>query len=315
MNWAARRMSVALVMPQSKSELEIEGRTLTVSNLGKVLYPQAGFTKGDVIRYLVDISPVLLPHLHGRPITMKRYPEGVDHFFFYEKQCPRYRPEWVNTAAVMSERRGGEMQFCVVNNLASLVWMGNLADLELHTSLARAPAVEKPTMMVFDLDPGEGTNAIQCVQVAFWLREKLQSMKLESFPKTSGSKGIQVYVPLNTAADFDQTKAAARGIAETLEREHPDAVVTKMLKTLRKNKVLIDWSQNDEHKTTVCVYSLRATAKPQVSTPLTWPELQKLWKRADVDTFRFSPDDVRARVKKHGDLFEPVLKLKQKLPR
>jgi bifunctional non-homologous end joining protein LigD len=302
-------------MPRTTSELEIEGRTLTVSNLDKVLYPEARFTKGDVIRYFVDISPVLLPHLRDRPITMKRYPEGVDHFFFYEKQCPRYRPEWMSTASVMSERRGGEMQFCVVNNLASLIWMANLADLELHTSLARAPSVEKPTTMVFDLDPGEGTNALQCAQVALWLREKLKAMKLESFPKTSGSKGVQVYVPLNTATDFEKTKTAARHIAEALEREHPDEVVTKMLKTLRKNKVLIDWSQNDEHKTTVCAYSLRATPRPQVSTPLTWPELKTLWKRGDAEAFRFSPDDVRSRVKKHGDLFEPVLKLKQKLPR
>jgi bifunctional non-homologous end joining protein LigD len=302
-------------MPRTKSELEIEGHTLTVSNLDKVLYPEARFTKGNVIHYFIDISPVLLPHLRNRPITMKRYPEGVDHFFFYEKQCPRYRPDWVSTAAVMSERRGGEMQFCVVNNLASLVWMGNLADLELHTSLACAPAVEKPTALVFDLDPGEGTNAIHCAQVAFWLREKLETLKLKSFPKTSGSKGVQIYVPLNTATSFDVTKVAARQIADAVAADHPDAVVTNMLKKLRAKKVLIDWSQNDEHKTTICVYSLRATKQPQVSTPLTWSELQKLWKRADADAFHFSPDDVRARVKKHGDLFEPVLTLKQKLPR
>jgi bifunctional non-homologous end joining protein LigD len=302
-------------MPRTTSELEIEGHTLTVSNLDKALYPEAGFTKGDVIRYFIDISSVLLPHLRARPITMKRYPEGVDHFFFYEKQCPRHRPEWIDTAAVMSERRGGEMQFCVVNNLASLVWMGNLADLELHTSLARAPAIGKPTMMVFDLDPGEGTNVLQCAQVAFWLRDKLESLKLESFPKTSGSKGIQVYVPLNTTTTFEVTKTASRHIADSVAADHPQAVVTNMLKKLRQNKVLIDWSQNDEHKTTVCVYSLRATKQPQVSTPLTWPELQKLWKRGDADAFRFSPDEVRQRVKKRGDLFAPVLKLKQRLPR
>jgi bifunctional non-homologous end joining protein LigD len=302
-------------MTRRTSQLEIEGHALTVSNLEKVLYPQAGFTKGDVIRYFIDVSPVLLPHLRDRPITMKRYPEGVDHFFFYEKQCPRYRPDWMGTADVRSERRGGMMQFCVVNNLASLVWMGNLADLELHTSLARAPKVDQPTVMVFDLDPGEGTNAIQCAQVAFWLRDKLESLKLKSFPKTSGSKGVQVYVPLNTPATFERTKTLSRQVADAIASEHPDAVVTNMLKKLRTRKVLIDWSQNDEHKTTVCVYSLRATPKPQVSTPLTWPELQKLWKRGDADAFRFSPDDVRARVKKHGDLFEPVLKLKQKLPK
>lgn len=301
-------------MPRKTSELEIEGRTLTVSNLEKVLYPEAGFTKGDVIRYYIDISPVLLPHLKARPITMKRYPEGVGKFFFYEKNCPPYRPEWVSTTPVMSERRGGVMNYCVVNNLASLVWMGNLADLELHTSLARAPSVEKPTVMVFDLDPGEGTNVIQCAQVAFWLREKFDGLKLQSFPKTSGSKGIQLYVPLNSARSFEITKVASREIADAVARDHPEAVVTNMLKKLRRGRVLIDWSQNDEHKTTVSVYSLRATPTPQVSTPLSWPELQKLHKRGDPDAFRFSPDDVRARVKKHGDLFEPVLKLKQKLP-
>lgn len=304
-----------LIMPRSTTTLEIGGHTLTVSNIDKVLYPEAGFTKGDVIRYYIDISPVLLPHLAGRPITMKRYPEGVGHFFFYEKNCPRYRPEWMSTADVMSERRGATMQYCVVDNLASLVWMGNLADLELHTSLARAPKVERPTMMVFDLDPGEGANVLQCCQVAVWLREKLAALELESFPKTSGSKGIQLYVPLNSAVDFEQTKTAARAIADAVAHDHPESVVTNMLKKLRVKKVLIDWSQNDEHKTTVSVYSLRATPHPQVSTPLQWRELERLWRKGDADAFRFSPDAVRARVKKHGDLFAPVLKLKQKLPR
>lgn len=294
------------------SELEIEGRTLTVSNLQKVLYPSTGFTKGDVIRYFIDVSPVLLPHLASRPITLKRYPDGVGKFFFYEKSCPPYRPKWVATAKVYSKRREGDMHFCVVNNLASLVWMANLADLELHTSLARAPKVLQPTMMVFDLDPGEGADVLDCAEVAFWLKEKLAHLQLESFPKTSGSKGIQIYVPLNTPITFDETKAASRQIADAVAADHPDRVVTNMLKSLRKKKVLIDWSQNDDHKTTICVYSLRATERPQVSTPLKWAELQKLWKKGDPEAFRFSPDDVRTRVKKHGDLFAPVLKLKQK---
>ena len=302
-------------MPKPSTTLDIEGHALKVSSLEKILYPETGFTKGEVIRYFIDLSPVLLPHLRDRPITMKRYPEGVGHFFFYEKNCPRYRPEWVGTAEVMSQRRGGMMQYCVVNNLASLVWMGNLADLELHTSLARAPKVEQPTMMVFDLDPGEGAHYLHCCQVALWLRAKLETLRLQSWPKTSGSKGIQVYVPLNTPTDFETTKVASRQIADAVAREHPDQVVTNMLKKLRVKKVLIDWSQNDEHKTTVCVYSLRATPRPQVSTPLTWAELERWWKRGDADAFRFSPDDVRKRVKKFGDVFAPVLKLKQKLPR
>jgi bifunctional non-homologous end joining protein LigD len=298
---------------KTTTELEIEGRTLTVSNQQKVLYPATGFTKGDVIQYFIDISPVLLPHLEARPITLKRYPDGVGKFFFYEKSCPPYRPKWVDTAKVYSKRREGDMHFCVVNNLASLVWMANLADLELHTSLARAPKLDRPTAMVFDLDPGEGADVLDCAQVAFWLKEKLAARKLECFPKTSGSKGIQVYVPLNSTATFEDTKTESRQIADAVATEHPDAVVTNMLKSLRRKKVLIDWSQNDDFKTTVCVYSLRATEKPQVSTPLKWPELQKLWKKADPDAFRFSPDAVRARVKKHGDLFAPVLTTKQKL--
>lgn len=302
-------------MASRKSEIEVAGRTLTVSNLDKVLYPAAGFTKGDVIAYFTAISPVLLPHLRDRPITLKRYPDGVGKFFFYEKSCPPYRPEWVDTAKVFSKGRGEDMHFCVVNNLPSLVWLANLADLELHTSLARAPAIGRPTMMVFDLDPGEGADILNCAQVALWLREKLASMKLECFPKTSGSKGIQLYVPLNTAVDFARTKAAAHEIANAIAADHPDAVVTKMLKTLRRKKVLIDWSQNDDHKTTICVYSLRATERPQVSTPLTWPELERLRKRGDPDAFRFGPDVILARVEKQGDLFEPVLKLKQRLPR
>lgn len=301
---------------KEKITLQIEGHEIPVSNLQKVLYPEAGFTKGDVVQYYRDIAPVLLPHLKDRALTMKRYPDGVGKFFFYEKNCPDYRPKWVSTAPVFSHGRGEIMHYCLANNLASLVWMANLADLELHTSLARKQAVDKPTMMVFDLDPGEGTSAIECAQVAFWLREKLAALKLEAFPKTSGSKGVQIYVPLNTPGlTFDRTKALARHLGDALVTEHPEAVVTKMLKTLRKNKVLIDWSQNDAYKTTVAVYSLRATPRPQVSTPLTWPELEKLWQRGDPAAFRFSPDAVRARVKKHGDLFAPVLTLKQKLPK
>lgn len=301
-------------MKAAASEMLIEGHCVPVSKLDKVLYPEAGFTKGDVIAYYRAIGPVLLPHLKDRALTMKRYPDGVGKFFFYEKNCPSYRPKWVRTAPVFSHGRGETMNYCLANNLASLVWMANLADLELHTSLARKSALNRPTAMVFDLDPGEGANAIQCAQVALWLKAKLSSWGLEAFPKTSGSKGIQVYVPLNSAVTFERTKAASHELANTLAAEHPDAVVTKMLKTLRKNKVLIDWSQNDSYKTTVSVYSLRATPHPQVSTPLTWTELERRFKRGEADAFRFSPQDVLARVKKSGDLFAPVLTLKQKLP-
>lgn len=301
-------------MTKKTSDLTLGGKTLTVSNLDKVLYPSTGFTKGDVLRYYTDVSPALLPHLKNRALTLKRYPDGVGKFFFYEKNCPPYRPSWVKTAEVFSKHRGQNMQFCVVNNLPTLAWLANLADLELHTSLARAPAVDRPNFMVFDLDPGEGADIRQCAEVAFWLREKFSQLRLESFPKTSGSKGLQLYVPLNTAVTFAETKAAAREIADAIAADHPEAVVTKMLKSLRRGKVLIDWSQNDNHKTTICVYSLRATDRPQVSTPLTWKELDRLARAGDPDALRFDPAAVIARVRKHGDLFGPVLTLKQKLP-
>jgi bifunctional non-homologous end joining protein LigD len=293
------------------SEVTVEGKHLQVSNLDKVLYPRAGFTKGQVIDYYVRISAVLLPHLKDRPLTLKRYPEGVDREFFYEKQCPGYRPGWVKTAKVESTQK--VVNYCLANNLSTLVWAANLADLEMHTSLARAPDIDVPTMVVFDLDPGLPANIIQCCEVAFWLKEKLESINLRSFPKTSGSKGLQIYIPLNTRTDYELTKVFAKNMAEVLEREHPHEVVSKMAKILRKGKVLVDWSQNDVHKTTVCVYSLRAKEQPMVSTPVTWEEVGAALKKKDPKRLTFVTEDTLARVDKHGDLFEPVLKLKQKL--
>jgi bifunctional non-homologous end joining protein LigD len=293
------------------SEVTVEGKHLQVSNLEKVLYPKAGFTKAQVIDYYVRISPVLLPHLKERPITLKRYPEGVDREFFYEKQCPSYRPGWVKTARVESTRK--TIHYCLVNNLSTLVWAANLADLELHTSLARAPHTNNPTMVVFDLDPGLPADIVQCCQVAFWLKEKLERLGLESFSKTSGSKGLQVYIPLNTKTDYDSTKTFAKNMAEMLEREHPDEVVSKMAKVLRGGKVFVDWSQNDDHKTTVCVYSLRAKDEPTVSTPVTWDEVAMALKKRDPQRLRFVSEETLERVAEHGDLFEPVLTLKQKL--
>jgi bifunctional non-homologous end joining protein LigD len=302
-------------MKRSTSTLTIEGRELAVSNLNKVLYPATGFTKGDLIRYSVEIAPVLLPHLKDRALTMKRYPDGVRGFFFYEKNCPAHRPRWVRTAKIRSKRRGEAMAYCLANNLPSLVWMANLADIELHVSLARATAPTRPTVMVFDLDPGEGTNILHCAEVGLWVREKLGQLGLQSFPKSSGSKGLQVYVPLNTPVDFARTKPAARLIADAIARDHPELVVTNMRKDLRRGKVLIDWSQNEEHKTTVCVYSLRATEQPSVSTPLTWEEVEMFLKKRKPEKFFSGPDEVLERVEKHGDLFAPVLTLKQKLAR
>ncbi|MEY2527210.1 MAG: bifunctional non-ous end joining protein LigD, partial [Verrucomicrobiota bacterium] len=286
-----------------KAELIVEGKKLSVSNLNKVLYPKAGFTKGQVIDYYIRIAPVLLPHLADRPLTMKRYPNGVEGEFFYEKNCPSHRPKWVKTAKVWSEGNNRMMDYCLASDLPTLVWAANLADLELHTSLARKRDVARPTMMVFDLDPGPPADIVQCCQVGLWLRELLAKMKLKSFPKTSGSKGLQVYVPLNTPATFDQTKDLSRALAQLLEREHVDLVTSNMSKALRKKKVFVDWSQNDEHKTTICVYSLRAKEEPTVSTPLTWDEVANCLKKKKADFLKFRSDKTLARVDKFGDLF------------
>jgi bifunctional non-homologous end joining protein LigD len=298
-----------------KAELIVEDRTLAVSNLDKVLYPKDGFTKGELINYYIQIAPVLLPHLKNRPLTMKRYPDGVEGEFFYEKNCPSHRPSWVQTAKVWSEGNQREMHYCLAQDLPTLVWAANLADIELHTSLSRKNDVARPTMMVFDLDPGLPADIVQCCQVGLWLREILAGMKLKSWAKTSGSKGLQVYVPLNTAVTYEQTKELSHAIAEHLEREYPRMVVSKMAKALRKGKIFVDWSQNDEHKTTICVYSLRAREQPTVSTPVTWEEVQTTSKKKDGRRLVFRCEETLKRVEKMGDLFAEVETLKQKLPK
>ena len=297
-----------------KSELEVGGRKLIVSNLDKVLYPETGFTKANVIDYYIRIGPALLPHLAKRPITLKRYPEGVEGFFFYEKQCPSHRPKWLKTTKVPSRREEGHIDYCMINDLAALVWAANLADLELHTFLHKAPAITRPTALAFDLDPGPPADIILCCEVGFLLKSILDQLGLESFPKTSGSKGLQIYVPLNTATTYEKTKAFAKTLAERIEKQSPDRVVSRMLKALRHGKVLIDWSQNDEHKTTVNVYSLRAKSRPTVSTPVTWDEVAAALKAKDPKRLVFETEQVLSRVEKRGDLFAPLLTLKQKLP-
>src|SRR6266513_90768 len=298
-----------------KAELVVEGKKLSVSNLNKVLYPKVGFTKGQVIDYYIRIAPVLLPHLEDRPLTMKRYPNGVDKEFFYEKNCPAHRPKWVKTAKVWSEGNNRTMDYCLAQDLPTLVWAANLADLELHTSLAKKKDVARPTMMVFDLDPGAPADIVQCCQVGLWLRNLLTKMKLKAFAKTSGSKGLQVYVPLNTSATFDQNKDLSRALAQHLEGEHSNLVTSNMSKAVRKGKVFVDWSQNDEHKTTICVYSLRARDEPTVSTPVTWDEVENCLKKKKPELLKFRSDQVLARVEKLGDLVGLVEKLKQKLPK
>ena len=294
--------------------VDIAGRHLKLSNLDKVLYPAAGFTKGQVIDYYVRIAPVLLPHLRGRPLTMKRYPNGVGGMYFYEKNCPEHRPDWVQVAPAWSAGNNKWMNYCLAQDLPTLVWAANLADLELHSSLSLAKDILRPTVLVFDLDPGAPANIVQCCQVVLWIREIFTRLKLQCFAKTSGSKGLQLYVPLNTAATYDQTKPFAHEVARLLERQHPELVVSDMKKVLRTGKIFVDWSQNDDHKTTICVYSLRAKERPTVSTPVKWEEVENCLKKGDPERLVFDSDQVLARVKKFGDLFEPTLKLKQKLP-
>jgi bifunctional non-homologous end joining protein LigD len=294
----------------SRVAVDVAGKQLSLSNLDKVMYPEVGFTKGQVIDYYTRIAPVLLPHLRDRPLTLKRYPNGVEGGHFYEKQCPSHRPEWVRSEAV--ELRSKTIHFCICDDLPTLVWLANLADLELHPSLSKVADVERPTLMAFDLDPGPGTGLAECCEVALILRDALERLGLECFPKTSGSKGIQVYVPLNVdGVDYDHgTKLLSNALARHLEGEHPKLIVSSQKKELRKNKVLIDWSQNDEHKTTVSVYSLRARERPTVSTPLSWDEVEA----GDPDALVFEAEDVLARVEEHGDLFAPVAELEQRLP-
>ncbi len=294
--------------------VEVQGRKLKLTNLEKVLYPAAGFTKGQVVDFYVRIAPVLVPHLTGRPLTMKRYPEGVDQEYFFEKNAPMHRPDWVKTAPVWSESNHRTIHFILADDLSTLVWIANLASIELHPSLSLAADIQTPTMIVFDLDPGPPANIVQCAQVGLWVREIFDHFGLQSIPKTSGSKGLQVYVPLNMKTSYEQTKSFAHAVARLLEQEHPELVVSDMKKAVRSNKVFVDWSQNDQHKTTISVYSLRAREHPTVSTPITWEEVERALKKKDAGLLVFEAKDVLARVEKMGDLFEPVLKLKQKLP-
>ncbi len=295
------------------TEVSVDGRTLTLSNLEKKLYP-SGFTKGQVIHYYSEIAPFLLPHLRGRPLTLKRYPNGSDGEFFYEKNCPKHRPPWVKTIRVYSEGNQAEMNYCEVGDLASLTWVANLASLELHTSLSLGKALDRPTVLAFDLDPGAPAGVVACAQVALWIRELLEPLGLRAFGKSSGSKGLQVYVPLNGSQTYDIVKPFAHAIARLIEERHPDKVTSEMKKALRPGKIFIDWSQNDEHKTTVCVYSLRARERPTVSAPVSWAEIEKAVKTGDAGLLTFEAGDVVGRAKRDGDLWAEVLTLKQKLP-
>jgi bifunctional non-homologous end joining protein LigD len=286
----------------------VDGRQLRISNWDKVLFPQAGFTKGDLIAYYARIAPAVLPHLHDRPLTLKRYPNGVDAPYFYEKQSPSHRPEWVQTVRI------GEIEYTLAQDRPTLVWLANLADVELHTSLSLAPSPLEPTMLVFDLDPGAPAGIVECCEVGLVLNGLFEQLGLCSFAKTSGSKGLQVYVPLNVPVGYDQTKPLAKRIAELLEQRMPELVVSRMTKRLRPGKVLVDWSQNDAHKTTVTAYSVRARERPTVSTPVTWDEVRGCREERDERLLSFEAEQVILRTGRLGDLFAEVPSLRQEPP-
>lgn len=286
-----------------------------LTNQEKIFFPKAGFTKGDVVRYYAAVSNHLLPHLAQRPVTLIRFPDGVGGGSFYEKNAPRFTPAWVTRFPVPRHRSGGVIDYILVNNLATLLWCANLAAIELHPFLHRAPEIDRPTSLAFDLDPGEGADLLTCIDVGFRIRDILGKLGLTSFPKVTGSKGLQVYVPLNTPVTYETTGPFAKAVAELLEQQLPDLVVSRMAKVLRRGRVMIDWSQNNASKTTVSVYSLRAKREePFVSMPVDWRELRAAAKKGSVDALQFRPADALSRLKRRGDLFAPVLKLKQKLP-
>ena len=303
-------------MARKTEHLTVAGKRLEVANLDKVFYPGGKFTKAKVIDYYIKISRYLLPHLKDRPVTLKRFPEGVFGEFFYEKDAPAFTPAWVKTVAVpRRETPGADIRYILINDLPALVWTANLAALELHTFLHKRDQLSRPTAIVFDCDPGEGANLLDCARVALMLREVFQELHLDSYVKVSGSKGVQVYVPLNSAVTYDETQPLAQGIAQLLAEREPRLIVWQMPKRLRTKKVFIDWSQNTEYKTTVSVYSLRAkTHRPYVSVPVTWNELSEALRSKDAEALFFTPEEAIARVKEVGDLFKPVLTQKQKLP-
>ena len=294
--------------------VEVDGRELKLTNLDKVLYPKAGFTKGQVVDYYAKVAPVLVPHLSGRAVTLRRFPEGVEDFdsAFFEKRCPKHRPKWVKTTPVEAET--GRIDFCVCDSLPTLIWFAQLAAVELHPSLSRSRAPKRPTALVFDLDPGAPADVVDCCRVAVRLREMFGHFEVESFPKTSGSKGLQVYVPLNNEVRYEVTKPFAKAIAQLLEKQTPELVVSKMKKVEREGRVFVDWSQNHERKTTISVYSLRARERPTASTPVTWEEVEGAADSGDASTLVFEADAVLDRIERHGDLFAPVLELQQELP-
>jgi bifunctional non-homologous end joining protein LigD len=291
-------------------EVEIEGRRLRLSNLDKVLYPAAGFTKAEVVDYYARIAPVMVPHLANRGVTLRRYPNGVEGESFFEKRCPGHRPDWMSTVTGPGDRQGG-IDYCCLDSTPALVWAANMAALEIHAPMALGSDIESPMACVFDLDPGSPAALPECAEVALDIRDVLGRLDLAAVPKTSGSKGLQVYVPLNTTHTHERCSSFALALAQLLERARPDAVTSTMRKDVRPGKVFVDWSQNSRHKTTVAVYSLRARPRPTVSAPVTWDEIDDTSRGGALS---FEAADVLARVEAYGDLFADVLQLRQQLP-
>jgi bifunctional non-homologous end joining protein LigD len=299
---------------KNKYRLQVGERELAVSNLDKVLYPATGFTKGDLIDAYADLAEVLLPHLRGRPVTLKRYPDGVEGKFFYEKRSPKHRPDWVATARLPSDSTKGEIDYTLIEDLPTLVWGANLADIELHVALARADDPDRPESLVFDLDPGAPADVITCADVALRIRALFTQLGLDCYAKTSGSKGIHLHAPLNGTATFAESRPFAKALAETFEARFPDEVISRQTRSKREGKVLIDWSQNDPHKTTASVYSVRARERPTASTPVEWEELEAAVEAKDSGALDFTVDELRARVAAKGDLYAPLLTQRQELP-
>jgi bifunctional non-homologous end joining protein LigD len=308
-----RALMVAVFLPMPRTAKAPE-RPVTFSNSGKVYFP-SGFTKGEMIRYYLEVAPFILPHLEDRPVTLIRFPEGVKGGSFYEKNAPKHAPEWITTFEVPRRHHEGHINYILINNPETLAWCANLGAIELHPFLHRVPKIDTPTHVAFDLDPGEGSDIFTCIEVALILKDVFDGLGLESFPKVSGSKGIQIYVPLNTDVTYEATQPFAKSVAQMLEKQHPKLIVSAMSKALRKKKVMIDWSQNSRSKTTVAVYAMRAKRdEPFISMPLTWREITRAQSSKDRDALYFTPAEAMARLKKTGDIFAPALTLKQKLP-
>jgi bifunctional non-homologous end joining protein LigD len=301
-----------VVKKVEEQTVEIEGRTLLVRNMSKVLYPEAGFTKGEVIDYYARVAPTMLLHCGDRGVTLRRYPNGVDGPSFFEKRCASHRPDWV-PAVIGPGDRDGHIYYCMLDSVPALVWAANMAALEIHAPMARGDDIDTPTMVVFDLDPGPPAAMTECAEVGLMLRDVLDGIGLECFPKTSGSKGLQIYVPVNTPGiTHEHASSFALAVGQAIEKQHADLVLTVMKKDLRKGKVFIDWSQNSHHKTTICAYSLRARPHPTVSTPVTWDEVSDA---ADGAALSFESSDVLDRIEEHGDLWAPTATLEQEIPK